>query len=298
MTYHLRRDRKDEDILTPEERHIARAMKKAGFQSYDPEVEGVTPQDFTTTDVLYHHYRVYWANLSRWALMEMLEDGGNTRPLSKRQFGVAIHRVFPHLGEGKSGEYRARHRVNGKLVWGYRGIKGPDSNTVADQKPPSKWKAPKFDGRKMRWKTDPVLRQLLQAVADKHEPDGPQEDKEQTAYDKYLELVHDPDDQDRRADEKLPELRPITQLALMKHFRPYAGLPKLDRRKLRAQGTPEQREEVRNAYKRGARGNEFLDIAKRVAGLSPARAYALIEDLPKDRPDAPEDANPSTESSH
>ena len=116
MGYDLRRGMKPENSLTEEEFDVQQALRE---YTADPDV--AHPNDFVPTEVLYRIYRDYAARFA--------SDPDAPKPLTKRQFGAALLRVFPDLDERdpELGDCicHVRRTYDGKLKCGYRGLSGP-----------------------------------------------------------------------------------------------------------------------------------------------------------------------------
>lgn len=117
MVYDLRRSRKDEEQLTPEEEDVRRAL-----QRYTDDPDKADPlRDFVPTRELYRTYREYLAGCQRFP--------DDPDQLTIRQFGAALLRVFPHLAEIDPDTGRpyakAQRRINGRREWGWTGLRGP-----------------------------------------------------------------------------------------------------------------------------------------------------------------------------
>jgi hypothetical protein len=124
MGYDLRRSKKEDDYLTPEEEDVQRALK-----DYTDDFDLVDEvHDFVPTRILYETYLAFIHQSRRFP------DDPET--LTLRQFGAALLRVFPNLAEtdwtGESS--RRRHMVDGRREWGYLGLRGPRSVKVRDDR--------------------------------------------------------------------------------------------------------------------------------------------------------------------
>lgn len=138
MGYDPRRKWKVPEVLTDEEEDVEWAL-----QQYTADPEVAHPDDFVPTKVL---YRIYCR-----AMREYSRDPDANEPLDISSFGATIPRVFsdldnadPELGDNPN---KVRRRYHGKLMWGYRGLKGPESVRTRDYvgRPP---KDPEdYDGR-------------------------------------------------------------------------------------------------------------------------------------------------------
>lgn len=103
MTYTSRHNGPD---LTPEEQDARTAL-------VDYTSEDATCADWVPTTVLYRIYR-HWRGANRWR-----HDPEAPPPLTPRQFGRAIRRLFPAAT-------RCRRRYHGKEHYGYCHITGPE----------------------------------------------------------------------------------------------------------------------------------------------------------------------------
>jgi hypothetical protein len=113
------------ETLLAEEQDVKTAMAQAGYDSYDTDPT-VDPDDFTPTAVL---YRVYRRHVAQY--VDPLDD---VEVLSRRKFGAVMGVIFPHLEERDIHPTRGLVRVNrvqrtyhGRRVWGYLGVRGPES---------------------------------------------------------------------------------------------------------------------------------------------------------------------------
>jgi hypothetical protein len=124
MTYDVRRRiaKQWSSSMVQEEADVWWSLQKAGYRyiSFCDPAEEDAPRVFDMTPVttLYDVYREYHRRHG--------EIGSHE--LTIQQFGVAFNAVT----EGTLAKVRNRIMVNGvrKLVWGYRGVKGPGSHTV------------------------------------------------------------------------------------------------------------------------------------------------------------------------
>ena len=127
MSYPMQSVNKPGNMLTAEEYDVLQSLRD---YTDDPDKAGMN--DFVPTRKLYQTYRDWHAQHCS-AL-----DPEATSPLTKSQFGSALKRVFPHLADEWDSELqnwdtrRVRRRVNGKLVWGYCCLKGPESVQTQD----------------------------------------------------------------------------------------------------------------------------------------------------------------------
>ena len=94
-------------VLLPEEEDV-----HAALSSYTS--EGATRADWVSTDALWCAYR-NWRALHRWRF-----DPDAPTPLTHRQFGRAIRRVFPNAE-------RCFRTYHGERRWGYCYLRGPES---------------------------------------------------------------------------------------------------------------------------------------------------------------------------
>lgn len=126
--YDARMKYKSEDWYEPEEADVAMALKD--YKGLLTSPDEVDLQDFMPTFRLYYLYREY-----------MLRQNLSLEPrevLGPKKFGAALAQVFPHLQDRERSSqtgrlirpHRTRARYHGKTVWGYLGIKGPDSIRV------------------------------------------------------------------------------------------------------------------------------------------------------------------------
>jgi hypothetical protein len=70
--------------------------------------------DWTPAALLWRKYVDWWAS-NRWQWRTDPTFPGRYRPLTRRQFGAALHRVFP-------GVQRIRRLRCGRRIYGYRGL--------------------------------------------------------------------------------------------------------------------------------------------------------------------------------
>lgn len=116
MPYPPQRHRKPENHLMPEEEVVREALS-----DYTDALDKARQRDFVPTAILYQLYLAYVAT-----------HGSETDlglPLPIRHFGGAVQRIFPELGEidPETGRCfgRTQRHVNGRVVWGYCGLRGP-----------------------------------------------------------------------------------------------------------------------------------------------------------------------------
>jgi hypothetical protein len=108
------------ETLLPEEQQVIKALRHYCF-----DLERTTCRDFTPTFVLYEAYRKLRA--------EYIDSADAPDLLNPTQFGIALRRVFEIDAERK-----AHRRYQGKMRWGYLGVKGPDS-AIVQRGPGNPW---------------------------------------------------------------------------------------------------------------------------------------------------------------
>jgi hypothetical protein len=117
--YYLKKRRRPEDDLTPEEQEVQRAL--SDYVHLD---NGASITDFVPTRILYQLYREYRVRFT--------DEYSDAVELTPRQFGAALCRVYPHLDDDREA-HRVRREYAGKRMWGYIGLKGPLSIKARDQ---------------------------------------------------------------------------------------------------------------------------------------------------------------------
>lgn len=115
MAYNTFDQHRSSDRLEPEEELVCQALK-----DYDSDPEVASCDDFVATRDLYAAYVNYYQQF-KWS---------NDLPdkLNLVQFGVALRRAF-----GLTDENIGTHRIKGKPVRGYIGIRGPKSITISHE---------------------------------------------------------------------------------------------------------------------------------------------------------------------
>lgn len=118
MGYPTRYDRKPEE-LTPEEYDVVAVLHE--YRTIMDE-EDAELTDFVPFLTLYEKYLDY-----KHSTHLLSVDDPISPTLTKLQFGSALRRVWPGIGE-----YKVKRTINGKRVIGFVGVKGPDSYVVND----------------------------------------------------------------------------------------------------------------------------------------------------------------------
>jgi hypothetical protein len=111
MPYNLRRKSKHPSRLTPEEDDVQTALA-----FYTDEEGKADLRDFVPTRILWETYEA-WIN-------QFVRTPEDPATLTRRQFGAALARVFPELEDRSR---RVKRTYEGRVEWGYVGLKGPRS---------------------------------------------------------------------------------------------------------------------------------------------------------------------------
>lgn len=123
MPYESRRCRKAE-TLTAEETEVEKALVH-----YETVLDNgdIDLTEFVPTRVLYATYRHFRADRLARCSQYVVDPDLEPVPLTVRQFGAALRRVWPDMEA-----YHVRRRCHGVQVRGFVGVRGPDSCTVRD----------------------------------------------------------------------------------------------------------------------------------------------------------------------